>query len=192
MQKTKLQAYFPMLKTRQELLDLIQQNDVLNKTFLSWPTKRREEFLDFCTGVRGVKMLYDAFAKEILNPTRYPERLNEIISLLLGTEATIIDVLPTEGIRLAAEQSLLTMDVVVKLGDGTICNVEIQKIGYAFPGQRSACYSADLLLRQYKAIRASMVNEDTFSYRTLSAPLSTTGRYRSGIGSAAKIYLYHT
>ena len=112
-------------------------------------------------------MLYDAFAKELLSPTHYPERLNEIISLLLGTEATIIDVLPTEGIRLAAEQSLLTMDVVVKLADGTICNLEIQKIGYAFPGQRSACYSADLLLRQYKALRASVEDENKFSYRSI-------------------------
>ncbi len=30
---------------------------------------------------------------------------------------------------------------------------EMQKVGYLFPGQRSACYSADLLLRQYKRIR---------------------------------------
>ncbi len=42
------------------------------------------------------------------------------------------------------------MDIVVELEDGSIANVEAQKIGYAFPGQRSACYSADLLLRQYK------------------------------------------
>ena len=134
--------------------------------------KPREEFLDFCSGARGVKMLYDAFAKELLSPTRYPERLNEIISLLFGTEATIIEVLPTEGIRLAAEWSLLTMDVVVKLADGTICNVEIQKIGYAFPGQRSACYSADLLLRQYKAIQATKVKAEDFSYREIKTVYS--------------------
>ena len=32
--------------------------------------------------------------------------------------------------------------------------MEIQKIGYAFPGERSACYSADHLLRQYKRVRS--------------------------------------
>ncbi len=32
--------------------------------------------------------------------------------------------------------------------------LEIQKIGYKFPGERSACYSADLLLRQYKRVRS--------------------------------------
>lgn len=78
-------------------------------------------------------MLYDTFAKELLNPKLYPERLGEIISLLLGTEVTIIDVLPNEGTRVAAENSLLTMDIVVQLADGSIANVEIQKIGYAFP-----------------------------------------------------------
>ena len=37
--------------------------------------------------------------------------------------------------------------------DGSLADVEIQKLGYAFPGERSACYAADLLLRQYKRAR---------------------------------------
>ena len=45
------------------------------------------------------------------------------------------------------------MDIVVQLEDGSIANVECQKIGYAFQGQRAACYSGDLLLRQYKRVR---------------------------------------
>ena len=45
------------------------------------------------------------------------------------------------------------MDIVVELEDHSIANVEVQKIGYKFSGQRSACYSADLLLRQYKRVR---------------------------------------
>ena len=32
-------------------------------------------------------------------------------------------------------------------------NVEVQKNEYSFPGQRSACYSSDLLLRQYKRVK---------------------------------------
>ena len=46
--------------------------------------------------------------------------------------------------------------------DGTIANVEVQKVGYHFPGQRSACYSADMLLRQYKRVRNQQ--KDKFSY----------------------------
>ena len=90
MRETKLKAYFPMLKTREELMEIITKSEALTQTFNSWKEERQEEFLDFCSGARGVKMLYDAFAKELLSPTRYPERLNEIISLLFGTEATII------------------------------------------------------------------------------------------------------
>ena len=56
----------------------------------------------------------------------------------------IVDVLPNDGTRLADESTLLITDMVVQLEDGSIANLEIQKIGYYFPGERSACYSADL------------------------------------------------
>ena len=57
------------------------------------------------------------------------------------------------------------MDIVVELEDGSIANVEIQRIGYNFPGQRSACYSADLLLRQYKRVKGEQ--QKKFSYRNI-------------------------
>ena len=57
------------------------------------------------------------------------------------------------------------MDIVVQLEDGSIANVEIQKLGYRFPGERSACYSADLLLRQYKRVREQL--GPTFSYKDI-------------------------
>lgn len=49
--------------------------------------------------------------------------------------------------------------------DGSLANVEVQKIGYSFPGQRSACYSADMLLRQYKRTRAR--KKKNFNYRDI-------------------------
>ena len=167
MQKTKLQEYFPMLKCREEIQKTIDERESLAGIFYSWEKKRQEEFLDFCSGARGVKMLYDVFAKAILDPEKYPERLNDILSLLLKKKVTIIKILPNEGIRIAAEKSLLVMDIVVKLEDGSIANVEIQKIGYAFPGQRCACYSSDLLLRQYKSTREALDNAKRFSYRDM-------------------------
>ena len=44
------------------------------------------------------------------------------------------------------------MDMVVLMADGSIANIEIQKISYDFPAERISCYSADLVLRQYKMI----------------------------------------
>ena len=33
--------------------------------------------MDFCTGVRGIKFLYDGFFKEEMNPEYTPERLED-------------------------------------------------------------------------------------------------------------------
>ena len=77
----------------------------------------------------------------------------DFYALLLVQKVKILKVLPNDSTRIADENSLLIMDIVVQLEDGSIANVECQKLGYAFPGQRAACYSADLLLRQYKRVR---------------------------------------
>ena len=163
---TKLKQYFPTIRTRQEILQEIQEDEILMDMFSSWSKSEQEQFLDFCSGARGVKMMYDFMSKEILNPEFHPERLNEFISLLLGQPAEIVEVLPNDGTRLADESTLLIMDVVVKLSDGSIVNLEIQKLGYMFPGERSACYSADLLLRQYKRVRKN-AKKKKFYYRDI-------------------------
>lgn len=161
--QTKLQQYFPMLRSREEILREIDANVKLTEKFYSWREEQRQEFLDFCTGVRGIKMLYDSFFKEILNPETMPERLEEFLSILLDQKVKIVEVLPGDSTRIADEQSLLIMDILVRFEDGTYCNVEVQKIGYAFPGERCACYSSDLLLRQYKKARS--VKKDRFTYK---------------------------
>ena len=55
----------------------------------------------------------------------------------------------------------------MELDDGSIANVEVQKIGYRFPGERCACYSADLLLRQYKRVREDWKREEGHRKRHL-------------------------
>ena len=161
----KLQQYFPMIRTREEVLDEIESRSRLKIIFYSWKPEEREEFLDFCTGVKGVKIMYDFMLKEILNPESTPERVNELLSLLLRQKVKIMEILPNDGTRLADESSLLVTDMVVQLEDGSIANLEIQKVGYYFPGERSACYSADLLLRQYKRVRG--IKGKSFSYRDI-------------------------
>ena len=161
----KLRDYFPMLQTREVILKEINNNEKMWSTFYSWEEERQEEFLDFCTGARGVKVMYDFVSKEILNPESTPERIDELLSLLLKQEVHVMEVLPNDGTRLADESSLVIMDIVVQLSDGSIANLEIQKIGYKFPGERSACYSADLLLRQYKRVRSE--RKKKFSYKDI-------------------------
>ena len=161
----KLQQYFPMIRTREEVLNEIESKSRLKNLFYEWTEENQNEFLDFCTGVKGIKIMYDFMIKGILNPENTLERVNELLTLLLGQRVRIVDVLPNDGTRLADESTLLITDMVVQLEDGSIANLEIQKIGYYFPGERSACYSADLLLRQYKRVRG--IKGKRFSYRDI-------------------------
>ena len=164
MANKKLKDYFPTLKTRAEILCEIENNPKLHTIFNSWSEAVQQDFLDFCTGQRGVKILYDSFFKEVLNPEYAPERLNSLLSAILRTPVRILNVLPLDSTRMGDETSLVTMDIVVELADKSIVNIEIQKIGYYFPGQRSSCYSSDLILRQYKRIRDT---EKNFSYNLI-------------------------
>ena len=162
---TMLKQYFPMLKERETLLAEIQSKPELNELFEEWTEEQQREFLDFCTGVRGIKFLYDGFFKEVMNPEYTPERLEEFLSLILGKTVKILEILPNDSTRIADEMTLLIMDIVVQLEDGTIVNLEVQKIGYKFPGERCACYSADLLLRQYKRVKGR--KKKKFSYKDI-------------------------
>ena len=161
----KLKDCFPMIREENELLAEIRESETLRRTFQGWPEEKQRIFLDCCTGARGVKMLYDSFFKEIMNPEKNPERIEELLSLLLDRQVRILKVLPLEGTRLAGAHSLVIMDIVVELEGGSLANVEVQKLGYRFPGQRSACYSADLLLRQYKRVREE--KRERFHYRDI-------------------------
>ena len=164
---SKLKQYFPMIREREDIKQEIRENPKLLEKYREWDEEQQEEFLDYCTGVKGVKVLYDALFKEIMIPENTPERLNELLSLLLGQSVTIKRVLPGDSTRLADEQSLLIMDILVELADTSLANVEVQKIGYSFPGQRSACYSSDLLLRQYKRVKGE--KKKAFSYKDIKS-----------------------
>lgn len=150
----KLKTYFPMIREKEELLFEIEQNPLLLDRYEQLSQELREEFLNFCTGMKGLKILRDPFFKEVINPEYDPERLESLLSVLLERKVKIVNILPNDSTRISDETSLLITDIIVELEDGSLANVEIQKIGYAFPGPRSACYAADMLLRQYRRVRA--------------------------------------
>ena len=160
-----LKVHFPMLPERRELLAEIKDSLKLSAIYDQWSREQKEEFLDFCCGNRGIKVLYDSFFKEALNPEYDPTRLEDFLCTVLKKKVRIVKVLPNDSTRIADETSLLITDIVVELEDGSLANVEIQKIGYMFPGARSACYLSDLLLRQYKRVRDQ--KGDKFSYRDI-------------------------
>ncbi len=159
----KLQEHFAIIRDREEVLNEIYSRRDLIEQYQSWEKEQQELFLDYCTGARGVKILYDQYFKLVLDPEKNPERLETILSLILKQKVKILQVLPNESTRIAAEKSLLVLDIVVLLENESIVNVEVQRIGYAFPGQRGACYSADLLMRQYKRVKAKKKKKFRYS-----------------------------
>ena len=167
-----LKSYFPMIQSREEILARIYSNPKLQQLFESWTVLQQKEFLDFCSGAKGIKVLYDSFFKEVMNPEYDPARLESFLTTLLNRKVRIKEVLPNDSTRLSDESSLLITDIIVELEDGTLANIEVQKIGYVFPGARCACYSSDMLLRQYKRARQRSIDpvtgKDTFSYRCIS------------------------
>lgn len=160
-----LQHYFPQIRTREKILFEIHQNHSLSKQFDAWTPERQTEFLDFCSGAKGMKILYDSFFKEAINPEYDPCRLESFLSEILHRKVKIVQILPNDSVRIADESSLLITDIIVQLEDGSLANIEVQKIGYAFPAARCACYSADMMLRQYKRIR--QIHGGSFSYQKI-------------------------
>ncbi len=63
----KLQQYFPMIRTKEEVLKEIENNSKLKEIYENWQEDEREEFLAFCNRNKGVKMMYDFISKAILN-----------------------------------------------------------------------------------------------------------------------------
>ena len=157
-----LHCFFKNLPTEQEMKDRIERREDLKKLFESWNAAQQREFLDRCTGKKGYNILYDAYFKEVMNPEYDPERLESFLAVMIGEPVKILKLLPNDGVRLEDENTLLVTDIVVELSDGSIANIEVQKIGYMFTGPRCSCYLSDMMLRQYKRIRAR--DKKAFSY----------------------------
>ena len=64
--KNKLQKHFPMIRTKGEALEAIKNNKKLWGIFCSWEEEYQQEYLDVCTGVRGLKLLYDTYFKALI------------------------------------------------------------------------------------------------------------------------------
>lgn len=153
------------MKTREEVLLEIKSDFNTYCTFLEMKPEFREQFLEFCMGVRGVKMAYDPFFKHIFDTELHPERLSDLLTQIIGETVLVKAVLPKEHRRISEKGSLLILDIIVELESGELADVEIQKMGYYFPGQRAACYSSDMVMRQYERVRNRKGKD--FSYKDL-------------------------
>jgi len=150
--------------SRTDALSLIQENPLAHEKFIHFSKEHQENLLAFIQGNKGLPILYDGFYKYVLDPNRHPKRLESFLSELFGQPVTIMEVLSKEGSQLIELGSLVVMDVIVKLSDGSIVDVEMQKHGYLFTGERSSCYMSDMVMRQYNRIKSEEKERFNFGH----------------------------
>ena len=112
----------------------------------------KKRFDDYMTGKKTMPLTYDPFFKCMFHPDRHADWLSHLLSAILGESVVVEQILPSENTAISVD-SLLIMDIVVRLSDGSLANVEIQKIPYMFTAERISCYSSDLLMREYSRLK---------------------------------------
>ena len=179
-------------RTEQECLAELRKHPRSYFAYQNMSPEWKNRFLGFMEGTKTLPLTYDPFFKKLFNPDIYPERLSSLISSIIGTKVTVQCILSNEDSMLPST-SLLLLDILVQLEDGSIANVEIQKIPYAFPGERMSCYSSDLMLRQYTRVKSLKGN--AFTYKDLKT-VYTIVMFENSPNECKKtqvsdIYLHH-
>jgi hypothetical protein len=139
--------------TEEQVIELLRENPENYRIYTRLNGGWKKRFLDYMTSKKTLPLTYDPFFKRIFNPEIHNDRLSDLISSIIGIKVRVVRILPVEDVLLKGD-SLLIMDILVELDDGSLANVEVQKIPYKFPAERVSCYSADLVLRQYNRVKS--------------------------------------
>ena len=150
---------------KEDAIQIIKSDPAAYEQFLDFPPDFQNQVLQFIQGMRGLPILYDSFFKSVFNPITTPERLEHFLSCLMGQKIQIMNVIPREGSQLTDKSSFVIMDILVQTETGSYVNVEMQKHGYEFAGERSTCYMSDLVMRQYAQVRSE--KKARFSFKDL-------------------------
>ena len=151
--------------SREDAINALKKCPESYSLFSSFRTEHQNSILNFMQGLCSLDITLDKFFLHVLNPELHKDRLESLLSAFLKQPVTIKTILPREGVQLAEKGSLVIMDIIAELCDGSTVDIEMQKVGYLFPGQRSDCYTADMIMRQYNRIRNE--KNEHFSYQDL-------------------------
>ena len=136
-----------------EALQMIMQNETAWEAFRQLSSEQKQPLLNFFMGKSSLLITYDKFFREIFSPELHPERLESFLTAIMGEEVKIKDTIEREGHSFTEDSSLVIMDLLVEIGGKRIVNIEMQKVGLYFPGERSEVYASDLIMRQYTRIK---------------------------------------
>ena len=151
-------------ETENEVVDYLRSSSYHYGNYCRLNAEWRTRFLDFCRGKKSLPLTYDPFFKWIFHPDIHADRLSGLVSSLLGVKVKIVHLLPNEDSMMGGD-TLLIMDLLGEVEDGSLVNIEIQKQSYAFPAERISCYSADLVMRQYARVKGQKGRG--FTYRDI-------------------------
>ena len=190
-----------LFHTVTELEQYIQSYPTANALYSTFKPDWKLLVQDYFLSKRTLPLTYDPFFKRIFNTDIHPNRLSRLISAIMGQPVTVTATLSNKDVLIKGN-ALLIMDIVVRLADGSITTVEIQKLATAFPAERMSCYSADLLLRQYEQVKNKLL--ERFNYDALNkvytivifentdAESSNSPVYRAfHTPETEQLYLYH-
>ena len=149
----------------EELERRLAKNPLLYQGYLALSGEWKRRFQEYMSGKKTLPLTYDPFFKKMFSVDIHSDRLSDFIGSVLGERVTVKCMLSNEN-RIVNEASLLIMDMLVELEDGSLVNVEIQKVPYTFPGERITCYLADTMTRQYA--RAKSEKGNYFTYKDLN------------------------
>ncbi len=160
--KSSLSEFSIFYKTKEEVIDYFRGHPSAFNTYQQIHEVWQQRVMDVFNGVKTIPLTYDPFFKKIFHPDVHPDRLSRLISSLLGQEVEVIQILPNED-GMLPKDSLLVMDILVRLSDGSLANVEVQRVPYHFPAERMSCYSSDLVMRQYSRVKGERGKEFLYS-----------------------------
>ena len=139
-------------RLREEVMADIEKDPVTLGVFQKLAQEYQEAVVQFCMGNRGMSILYDPFFKQIFREEKM-ERLEKLLSLIMGQKVTIVKDIPLEVTRRGDDASLMIMDLVVQLESGAYVNLEIQRNTHDFPFERAECYASDIMVYQYDQLK---------------------------------------
>ena len=147
-----------------EALSMISSDADSYETYQSLNISYQEMLLHFLMGQNGLAVTYDKVFRAVMLPGGSTDRLAHFLSIFFDAPVLIQTLLQREGSQIDETSHLVIADIIAKMSDQSLVNVEIQKIGYAFPGERGSCYTADMIMRQYNSLKNKNSN---FTYRDM-------------------------
>jgi len=163
MDRLKLPDALRCERLREDVIKDIAADPKMFARFEKLEPEDQEMLLEFFMGNRGLNVLYDPFFKKIMNQ----ERLEKFLEQVMGQPVKIVRIIPTGELQQSAEGSVMIMDMIVRLGDGSYVDLEVQRISVDFPFERAACYASDLVVRQYEQIKAEQGPGTKFNYQSI-------------------------